>query len=274
MNFPPPLLEMQSLRFGYSKEQLLLGPISLTIERGQCWAIVGPNGAGKSTLVRLMAGLLAPRAGEVKFQGRALSAMSLRDRAQQIGFLPQRAPESLDFSARDMVLMGRYPHRSLALFESPEDHRVAESAMMRTGVTEFADRSVDTLSGGEAQRVHLAAVLAQEPELLLLDEPTASLDLKHQLAVCEILGTLLQPDGPTVVLVMHDINLAAMFCSHVLLLHEGKSVAAGTPKDVLTADRLRSVYGIKLAALPLSSPPNQWLVPMRGTEASQTCSHG
>src|SRR5262245_3495520 len=139
---------MRSVRFGYEKDRLFLGPVSMTIERGQCWAIVGPNGAGKSTMVRLMAGLLTPRAGELTFQGRSMASMSLRDRARHIGFLPQRAPESLDFSARDMVLMGRYPHRSLGLFESPEDHHIAESAMQRTGVMNFADRTVGTLSGG------------------------------------------------------------------------------------------------------------------------------
>lgn len=268
-----PLLEMRSVRFGYANGPMFLGPISMTIERGECWAIVGPNGAGKSTLIRLLAGLLTPRAGELKFRGRSVPSMPLRDRARRIGFLPQRAPEATDFAARDMVLMGRYPHRSLGLFESSDDHRIADEMMQRTGVTEFADRMVATLSGGEAQRVHLAAVLAQKPELLLLDEPTASLDLKHQLAVFEILHALIKTDGPAVVVVMHDINLAAMFCSHALLLHEGKAVAAGTPQEVLTADRLRAVYEVELAALPLSRPPHQWLVPQLGTESSQACSH-
>ncbi len=269
MTSPSELLELRSVRFGYANRPVFLGPVSLTIERGQCWAIVGPNGAGKSTLIRLVAGLLTPREGELKFQGRSMSSLSLRDRARRIGFLPQRAPESVDFTVRDMVLMGRYPHRSLGLFESADDHRIADEAMRRTGVIEFADRSVATLSGGEAQRAHLAAVLAQEPQLLLLDEPTASLDIKHQIAVFEILRSVIKPEGPALVVVTHDVNLAAMFCSHVLLLHEGKPVAAGTPHEVLTADRLRAVYEVELTALPLSESPHQWLVPRRGTEASR-----
>jgi iron complex transport system ATP-binding protein len=263
-------LEVRDVRFGYANRPNFLGPISLTIARGQCWAIVGPNGAGKSTLIRLIAGLLSPRDGSLNFRGQSMSAMSLRDRARHIGFLPQRTPESLDFTVRDVVLMGRYPHRSMGLFESADDHRIVDEAMRRTGVIEFADRSLAALSGGEAQRVHLAAVLAQDPELLLLDEPTASLDIKHQIAVFEILRGVLKPDGPAVAVVTHDVNLAAMFCSHVLLMHEGRSVAAGAPSEVLTAERLRSVYEVELAALPLSQPPHQWLVPQPGTEMGHT----
>jgi iron complex transport system ATP-binding protein len=263
-------LELRDVRFGYANRPDFLGPISWFIARGQCVAIVGPNGAGKSTLIRLIAGLLTSREGDLKFQGRSLSSMSSRDRARHIGFLPQRTPESLDFTVRDVVLMGRYPHRSMGLFESAGDHRIADEAMRRTGVIEFADRSIDTLSGGEAQRVHLAAVLAQQTDLLLLDEPTASLDIKHQFDVFEILRDFLKPDGPAVVVVTHDVNLAAMFCSHVLLLHEGRPVAAGTPQEVLTANRLRAVYEVELAALPLSDSPHQWLVPQRVTRASET----
>ncbi len=258
-----PLLEMRGVRFGYAKRPLFLGPVSLAVERGQFWAIVGPNGAGKSTLVRLLCGLLRSSEGEHIFQGRALSSLSLQDRARRIGFLPQRAPDSSDFTVRDMVLMGRYPHRSLGLFESAEDHRIAEESMRTTQVIEFADRPASTLSGGEAQRVHLAAVLAQQPDLLLLDEPTASLDLKHQVAVFEILQRLLHSDGPAVVVVMHDVNLAAMYCSHVLLLHEGRAVACGAAHDVLTVERLRAVYEVELDALPISGTNQQWLVPRR-----------
>jgi iron complex transport system ATP-binding protein len=261
------LLDVRNVRFGYAGRPAFLGPVSLTIQRGQFWAIVGPNGAGKSTLLKLMAGLLRPLEGDIGFRGTPLSRISLRERARHIAFLPQRFPMTLDLSVRDIVLMGRYPHRSMGLFESAQDVQVAENAMVRAGVEELADRPVTSLSGGESQRVHLAAVLAQEPDLLLLDEPTASLDIQHQLAVFEILRALTATPRPAVVVVTHDVNLVAMFCSHVLLLHEGKAVAAGSPDDVLTVERLGKVYEVDLVALSHGEPPRQWLAPKCGARA-------
>ena len=264
------MMVLRLVRFGFAGRPDFLGPVSLRIGRGECWAIVGPNGAGKSTLLRLIAGLLRPRSGEIEFDGKSLSRMPARQRAQHIAFLPQQMPADLDFRVDDFVLMGRYPHRSLGLFESGEDRRIAERAMSRTRTSIFADRPIATLSGGEAQRVHLAAALAQEPELLLLDEPTASLDLKHQLAVFDILREQSADGGPTVVVVTHDVNLAARFCTHALLLNDGKAVASGPPPEILTPAVLESVYGVALTALDLPGEPDRrWLVPQHYSGADR-----
>ena len=253
---------LRLVRFGFPGRPEFFGPVSLRIGRGECWAIVGPNGAGKSTLLRLMAGLLQPRGGEIEFEGKSLGRLAARERARRIAFLPQQMPGDLDFRVEDLVLMGRYPHRSLGMFESAEDRRIVERAMVRTQTLAFADRAVATLSGGEARRVHLAAALAQEPDLLLLDEPTASLDLQHQVAVFDILRGQAAGDGPAVVVVTHDVNLAARFCAQVLLLCDGKAVACGPPAEVLTPAVLDPVYGVMLAALPLPDEAGRrWLVP-------------
>lgn len=258
-----PLLQLDAVRFGYPNRPAFLGPVSLSVDQGQFWAVVGPNGAGKSTLIRVMAGLLKQNEGKILFRGRSLAEMSHRDRARRIGFLPQRAVETPDLGVRDIVLMGRYPFRSMGMFESPHDYQIAEMAMRRTGVAELADRPVATLSGGEAQRTHLAAVLAQEPELLVLDEPTASLDIAHQLVVFDILRGLMQPGGPSVVIVTHDVNLVAGYCTHVVLLHKGTVIANGSPRDVLSVDRLQEVYGVEFASIPCSRTQQEWLVPQR-----------
>jgi iron complex transport system ATP-binding protein len=256
----PVLLELRHVRFGFPTRRDFLGPISLAVRAGECWAIVGPNGAGKSTLLRLMAGLANPDDGEIQLNDESLRHVSSRRRARQIAFVPQRVPGDLDLCVRDVVLMGRFPHRSMSLFESPADYRIADRAMQITATHSFSARPLATLSGGEAQRVHVAAALAQEPRILLLDEPTASLDLQHQLAIFHILQQRACTDGLAVVVVTHDVNLAARYCTHVLLLHEGKAVASGTPPDVLTPEILEPVYEVKLAVFGPSDRP--WLVPL------------
>jgi iron complex transport system ATP-binding protein len=257
-----PILSVEDVRFGFASQPDFLGPIRIAAQRGDCWAIVGPNGAGKSTLLRLMAGLCRPRAGCVRIGGRSLAGLPGRERARRLTFLPQHPPVDLDLSVRDVVLMGRFPHRSFGLFESFEDYRIADRAMAVTATAGLAGRSMATLSGGEAQRVHVAAALAQEPDLVLLDEPTASLDIQHQLAIFKILRDRADRDGLAVVVVTHDVNLAAQFCSQVLLLHEGKAAAIGPPSDVLTPSVLVPVYAVELQTLAAPGHPgHQWVVP-------------
>jgi iron complex transport system ATP-binding protein len=257
------ILSLEDVRFGFANRPDFLGPVDLTVECGQCWAIIGPNGAGKSTLLRLMAGLYKPRAGCVNISGKPLTTLPVRERARAIAFLPQHPPTDMDLPARAVVLMGRFPHRSLGLFESAEDYRTADRAMEITETLDFAERPIATLSGGETQRVHLAAAIAQEPQVLVLDEPTASLDIQHQLTIFQILRDRASRDGLAVVVVTHDVNLAGRFCSHVLLLSNGRCVATGTPAAVLTPEVLGPVYGVELVTLAVPEDRDRrWIVPL------------
>jgi iron complex transport system ATP-binding protein len=260
------VLAADSVDFGYPEQPLFFRGVTFTASAGQCWGILGPNGAGKSTLLRLLAGLLAPRAGSVRLAGRSIGEMSLRARAQVTAFLPQHLPRQIESTARELVLLGRHPYRQLGLFECAEDVAIARRAMETTQTLDLAERPMSTLSGGEAQRVHLAAALAQSPRVLLLDEPTASLDLFHQLHIFSILSELARRDGLTVVVVTHDLNLAARFCSHVVLLDEGRVVATGRPRDVITPERLEGVYDVSLAEARVEGRSEGWVVPLWETE--------
>ncbi len=257
------MLVAERMTYGFRERPDFLQPLSLTAGAGQCWGIIGPNGAGKSTLLRLLAGLQVPSSGQVLFRGRPLSTMPMNRRATQIAFLPQQLSEALGTTAVDVVLMGRYPHRRFGLFEDAADRAIADSAMVATGTLAFAGRPMSTLSGGEARRVHIAAALAQQPSLLLLDEPTAALDLYHQLSIFEILAKLAAEEGLLVMVVTHDINLAARFCTHVLLLDDGKCVAAGSPAEVMNPALLESVYHVQLAAIKADDQAGSWVVPVK-----------
>jgi len=255
------LLAVRGVRFGYPARPDFLGPIDLTIDRGQRWAVIGPNGAGKSTLVRLLAGLHAPSQGDIALDGRSLRHLSSIERARRIAFLPQHPPVDLHISVGELALLGRHPHRRFGLFESPLDQRIAEDAMRTTQTLEFRERLVSTLSGGEGQRAHLAAALAQQPALLVLDEPTTGLDLKHQLHVYDILRSLTAGQRMAVVVVTHDVNLAARYATHVLLLADGSAVATGPPAEVVRADVLERVYEIGLGQIT-DERGQRWLVPI------------
>ncbi|MBN2562751.1 MAG: ABC transporter ATP-binding protein [Phycisphaerae bacterium] len=256
-----PILSAANVTFGYPQRPDFLQPARLEVRRGQCWGIIGPNGAGKSTLLRLLAGLLTPETGAVRLEGCPLQDIPLRQRARRIAFLPQHVPSDLQTTARDIVLMGRFPHRRFGLFEDAADLAIADRALATTGTAAFADRPLATLSGGEAQRVHVAAALAQQPAVLLMDEPTASLDLYHQLSVFTILRNLAGQERLAVVVVTHDVNLAARFCSHVLLLDDGRSVAAGQPADVVKAEILAPVYQVEFAVAGTGKAAVPWIVP-------------
>ncbi len=258
----PPVLGAIDVTFGFPTRPDFLRPVRLDVQPEQRWGIIGPNGAGKSTLLRLLAGLLPPKTGTVRLEGRELQALPPRRRARRIAFLPQHVPGDLANTARDIVLMGRSPHRRFGLFDSAADYDIADRALATTGTAALADRPLATLSGGEAQRVHVAAAIAQQPAVLLLDEPTASLDLYHQLTIFTILQDLALRERLAVVVVTHDINLAARFCSHVLLLDDGRPVAAGPPADVIRPEVLEPVYGVELATVDVAQPAGRWIVPL------------
>ena len=267
MNGAAVSLQLRAVRFGFARRPAFLGPVTLSVGPGSCWGVVGPNGAGKSTLLRLMAGLVMPRSGEVLIAGRRMHDHSTRDRAKTLAFVPQAVVGDADLTVRETVLMGRYPHRSFGLFESSADRRVAERMLALTETAAFADRKLGTLSGGEAQRVHVAAALAQEPSVLLLDEPTASLDLKHQLGIFQLLCDAARRDALAVVVVTHDVNLAARFCSDVIMLDDGRVSAIGSPEAVLTPALLSTVFDVGMVRATDAASATQWLAPAGGSGA-------
>lgn len=214
--------------------------MTLNIATGQMTALLGPNGAGKSTLLQLMLGTLTPQTGEIAFQGSPLSEWSRGDLARVVGVVPQGETEPL-FTVREIVAMGRYPYLGPWRREEERDVAAIERAMQRCDVTAFADRWLSTLSGGERQRVRLARALAQEPDVLVLDEPTTSLDIRHEMTTFELLRSLCD-SGTTIVLATHNLNLAARYADTLVLLHRGHCIAAGSPSTVLTAQRVEQVY--------------------------------
>lgn len=223
----------------------VLTDVSLRAERGQVVGLLGPNGSGKTTLMRIIAGLLAPQAGTVAIDGRPVPSFSRRELARRLAFVPQDTHAAFEFTVLDMVLMGRFPHIGVFALEGPDDLALARQALAATGTEAFEHRAFATLSGGEKQRVVIAAALAQASRLLLLDEPTASLDLGYQMEIAALLRRLNREHDATLVLSTHDLNLAAGLCDRVVLLQRGRVVADGPTRDTLTAERIAQVYGVR-----------------------------
>ncbi len=229
--------------------RLILDGVDVTAPPGAVSGLLGPNGSGKSTLLRAIAATQVPDAGEIRFDGEDLLGMPRRRRARRLALVEQDASTDLPISVLDAVLLGRIPHRSLLAGDTEADRAVAREALARAGVEDLADRSLATLSGGERQRVHMARALAQDPALLLLDEPTNHLDIAAQLAAMTVLRKL-AADGVTVLAALHDLNLAAAACDHVVVLAEGRVVAAGGVRDVLVPAVVEPVYGVRCDVLP------------------------
>lgn len=236
------IYSLRDLHFSYRNSPSVLRGVDLDLKAGQFVTLLGPNGAGKSTLLRVMAGLLRAERGEALFAGQEISRWPRRELARRIAFLPQQVESVYGHTVRETVELARYPYLGAWGRLSPQDHSTVAEAMSRTEVEAFAERPLRELSGGERQRVLLAAALAQSGELLLLDEPTASLDLHHQVQLMSLLSELARA-GHSVLCATHDLNLAASFADRVVLLHEGRCVADGTPREVLESDRLAEVYG-------------------------------
>ncbi len=244
------LLELEDVSFGYLQGEPVLRGVSLQVEEGQVWALVGPNGAGKTTLLRLMAGLRRPWWGRVLLAGRDVSRLPRRQVARMVAVVPQEAHIPFPFTVRQVVAMGRTPYLGLlALGETPTDRRAVDEALTLMGLGALASRPFSHLSGGQRRRALIAMALAQEPRLLLLDEPTAHLDVGHQLEVLELLLALNARQGLTVVAALHDLNLALRFARRVALLHQGAILAQGPPEEVLQPPLLAQVYGVPLRLL-------------------------
>lgn len=237
-----PLLTASNLSFSYGGPTVL-HDVGLTVDRGELVGLVGPNGSGKSTLLRLIAGLEWPTTGEVQLDGGPMAALSRRELARQVAYVPQDFDLAFTFTVRDVVLTGRHAHMGWLSLESREDLSVADAAMEAVGIAHLADRGFHALSGGERQRVVIAAALAQEPRLLVLDEPTSSLDLHFQDGLMRALRRRVGDADTAVVMAIHDLNLALAWCPRVGVLRDGCVVADGPPDEVLTSARLDEVYG-------------------------------
>jgi iron complex transport system ATP-binding protein len=236
-----PRLEARGLGFRYGGRRVLDG-VDLAVHPGELVGVIGPNGSGKTTLVRLLSGVLVPGAGEVRLDGRPLAAHSRREIARRVAVVAQDAPLTFAFTALEVVLMGRAPHLSRLGFPGARDVALARAAMARLEVADVEARSLDQLSGGERQRVLLARALAQDAPVLVLDEPTTHLDLRHQTGIYDVVRELCRREGTAVVSVLHDLNLAALYCDRILLLAGGRAARTGTPAEVLTADALAAAY--------------------------------
>ena len=229
---------------GDTTTDFALQDVSVSIVPGSLTGLLGPNGCGKTTLLKLLSGVLKPELGSVRLGDRELRQMSPRAVAQQIAVVPQETHPAFDFTVLEMVLMGRHPHLGAFQLEGPGDLAIAREAMLATGIAHLAGRAYMTLSGGEKQRVVVASALAQQPRVLLLDEPTASLDLGYQLEIASLLKQLNRERGVTMVLATHDLNLAASLCDTLVLVRGGRVLMQGPAREVLTSSTVQQLYGV------------------------------
>lgn len=243
------MIQAKNLSLCYETSTNVIHQLNLTLFPGTITALVGPNGCGKSTLLRGISRLLKPAQGSVYLNGHDIHAMKAKDLARQLGILPQSptAPEGL--TVHELVAQGRYPHQNWFQQWSGEDERIVAEALKTTNLTMFADRPVDTLSGGQRQRAWIAMALAQQTDVLLLDEPTTYLDLAYQIDVLDLLAEL-NEQGRTIIMVLHDLNQAARYADMMVALRGGQIVAQGTPEDVMTVENIRQVFGLRAEVIP------------------------
>ncbi|MFP5288768.1 MAG: ABC transporter ATP-binding protein [Thermoanaerobaculia bacterium] len=238
----PALLTARGLEWN-ARGRAILGPLDLEVRRGECLVLVGPNGAGKTTLLRLLTGLLRPSAGEIAYGDRSFSSLSRRELARRIAYVPQIRPARVPLRVEEVVLLGRYPHLSaFQMAPRPADFAAVEEALGVVGIEHLRGRPVDELSGGERQAVFIAAALAQESELLVLDEPTIYLDARHQRDLASLLLRLEAEAGRTVVIATHDLNLASLLGDRLIALLEGKILASGPPAEIVRPDLLECLF--------------------------------
>jgi iron complex transport system ATP-binding protein len=253
------MLAAERVGFAFGRTPVLVD-VSVSVARGSIVGVLGPNGSGKTTLLRILAGTLVPRSGSVSLDGRPFPSIGQRALARRIAVVPQDTHPTFDYTALDIVLMGRYPWLGAFEVEGPDDLAAATDALVAAGTAHLASRSFATLSGGEKQRIIIASALAQldrrrgegdASSILILDEPTTALDLKYQLEVTSLVRRLHQDRNVTVVLSTHDLRLASSLCSHLVLLSEGRVQARGPAAEMLTRDRVSALYGVDRALVPV-----------------------
>ncbi|MCV9880174.1 ABC transporter ATP-binding protein [Brenneria izbisi] len=249
-------LNATNLTLAYDKK-IIAEALSVTIPDNQFSVIIGPNACGKSTLLRALCRLLKPLAGEVLLDGKNIHQLPTKALARKIGLLPQHAIVPDNITVADLVARGRYPHQSLLRQWRAADQEAVEQAMIATDVSALSERSVDELSGGQRQRVWIAMVLAQQTQLLLLDEPTTWLDMAHQIDLLDLFCDLHQQHGRTLVAVLHDLNQACRYADHLIVMQAGKIMAQGKPAEIVSADLIRQVFGMPCVIIqdPVSHTP-------------------
>ncbi|MDH7514547.1 MAG: ABC transporter ATP-binding protein [Bacteroidota bacterium] len=271
---PPPdhdaVVALHRVTFSYAATPVLRD-VSLHVKRGDFTCVIGPNGAGKTTLLRIITGYLKPRTGDVSLFGRSPRGMRERERALLAALVPQTERYTFPLSVRAMVQLGRYPHSAGLGFETSKDREKVNEAMRLAGVEAFAGRLVSSLSGGEQHRVSIARALAQDTPLILLDEPNAHLDIRHQVRLFELLRALHRNERKTIICVTHDLNLASTFADLIVLLDNGAIVACGTPTCVLRRETLSRHFGVDVRIIPCDSD-RPIVVPMPTEET--TAVHG
>ena len=242
------MLQARDISFAYPRRgapaQRVLDGVSLEVAAGTIVGLLGPNGSGKTTFLRILAGVLAPHAGAVTIDNRPIAQMARRELARRVAMVPQETHSTFDFSVIDMVLMGRYPHLGAFELEGAGDQAIARDALAATGTSALETRLFATLSGGEKQRVVIASALAQASDMLLLDEPTASLDLGYQFEIATLLRRLNAERKTTMIVSTHDLNLAAALCERVVLLKQGRVIAQGSTEETLTTEHIRQLYEV------------------------------
>lgn len=264
------MLRVADVSFGYANREagvFALHDVSVAIPRGSLTGLLGPNGCGKTTLLMLMSGVLRPARGGVTLEGTDVRRLSRRQLARRLAVVPQETHPAFEYTVMEMVLMGRHPHLGVLALEGPADLDIAREALAATGTEHLADRAFATLSGGEKQRVVIASALAQAADVLLLDEPTASLDLRYQLEIASLLQDLNRTRGVTMALATHDLNLAASLCTHVVMLRRGRVLAQGSTADVLTAPMVRELYGVDADVRFHEAAGHLTVVPVRRARA-------
>ncbi len=256
----PPRLLLDGCSFAYDRTPLLQG-LDCAVEAGEFLGIVGPNGAGKTTLLRLLSGQRVPQEGSATADGRPIHALAPMQRARMIAVVPQSEAVMFPWTVFSLVMLGRHPHTRSFGFERAEDHDAVLRAMRLVGIEHLSARNVTELSGGELHRVLIARALAQETPVLLLDEPNAHLDIHHQVELFELLARLHAGEGRSIVIITHDLNLAAMYCDRLLLMNAGRIAAHGTPRDVLRSDLIDKHFRVRVAVDDAARPHMRLLRP-------------
>ena len=249
-------LRGENLTLGYGKK-IIARNLSVTVPDGHFTAIIGPNGCGKSTLLRTLSRLMTPVEGSVFLDGEQIRRFASKEVARRIGLLAQNATTPGDITVQELVARGRYPHQPLFTRWRKEDEEAVNKAMRATGISDLALQSVDTLSGGQRQRAWIAMVLAQETSIMLLDEPTTWLDISHQIDLLELLSELNRTQGYTLAAVLHDLNQACRYATHLIALRDGEIVAQGAPKEIVTPELIARIYGMRCMIIddPVAGTP-------------------